>query len=104
MRRACSACALPYFRESGYYMGAMILNYGVTAAIILLLYLLSLVVPDVLQLSSNLRMTLWMTFAIALSLLLMRFSYSMWLSYDYWLEPWTSRFASSSPEVREDEK
>lgn len=95
MRRACPGCALPYFRESGYYMGAMILNYAVTAAIILFLYLLSLFVPDFPQLSSNLRMTLWMIFAVALSLLLMRFSYSLWLSYDYWLEPWSTRFASS---------
>jgi hypothetical protein len=75
-------------------MGAMILNYGVTAAIVIVLYVMSLFFPDRRQFSSNVRMALWMGLAIALSLLLMRFSYSLWLSYDYWLEPWRSRVPS----------
>jgi hypothetical protein len=75
MRRECAICALPYFRESGYYLGAMILNYGVTAAIVILVYLISLFLPDRPWLTSNARMALWMGFAITLSLGLMRFSY-----------------------------
>lgn len=96
MRRECAICGLPYFRESGYYMGAMILNYGVTAFIMIVLYLLSLFFPDPPGLPSNLRMALWMGFAVFLSLALMRFSYSLWLSYDYWLEPWSTRFGPST--------
>lgn len=66
MPRECAICGLPYFREPGYYMGAMILNYGVTAGIVLFLYLLSLFFPDQPGLSANLRIILWMAFAISL--------------------------------------
>lgn len=101
MRRECAICTLPYFRESGYYMGAMILNYGATAFIVIVLYLLSLFFPDPPGLPSNLRMALWMGFAVSLSLALMRFSYSLWLSYDYWLEPWSTRFGGSTLDMED---
>ncbi len=53
MRRECAVCGLRYFRESGYYIGAMILNYGITIALVVAAYLISLSVPDLPGVSVN---------------------------------------------------
>ena len=84
----CSRCGLSFFRESGYYVGAMIINYAVTAALITSAYLLLLLLPDVQGLSREVKIGLWLGFAVLLSLALMRHSYSFWLAFDYWVEPW----------------
>lgn len=91
MRRECAVCGLSYFRESGYYIGAMILNYGFTTALVVAVYVVSLFFPDLPGVSVNFRLALWMLFAIGISLLLMRLSYSLWLSLDYWIEPWNPK-------------
>ncbi len=84
----CSQCALSFSRESGYYVGGMIINYAVTAALVTTAYLLLLLLPDVPGLSQEVKIGLWLGFTILLSLALMRHSYSFWLAFDYWMEPW----------------
>ncbi len=44
-------------------------------------------VPDFTTLSTNSKILLWMAFAIALSLLLVRHAYSFWLGIDFWIKP-----------------
>jgi len=83
----CPHCGLSYFPEQGYYMGAMIINYGVTTAVVIALFLLSLLLPDFTHLSTNAKILIWMGFAIVLSLALMRHSYSLWLALDFWVTP-----------------
>lgn len=83
----CPDCSLSYFPESGYYLGAMIINYGVTATLVVLIFLLSLLLPDLTRWSMNTKIVLWLAFAIALSLLMMRHSYSFWLGLDFWVTP-----------------
>lgn len=87
MMQRCPECGLSYFPEQGYYVGAMIINYIATTACVLALFLLSLLVRDFTTLSTNSKILLWMGFAITLSLLLMRHSYSFWLGIDYWVKP-----------------
>lgn len=87
MLQRCPECGLSYFPEQGYYVGAMIINYIATTACVVALFLLSLLVRDFTTLSTNSKILLWMGFAIALSLLLMRHSYSFWLGIDYWVKP-----------------
>ena len=87
MRAKCPACSLSYFPESGYYVGAMIINYAATVAIVLVIFLASLLFPDVTRWTTNTKILLWMAFAIALSLSLMRHSYSFWLGLDFWVKP-----------------
>ena len=65
----------------------MIINYGVTTAVVVAIFLLSLLLPDFTHLSTNTKILLWMGFAIALSLLLVRHSYSFWLGLDFWVKP-----------------
>ncbi len=97
MLPSCPECGLSYFPEQGYYLGAMIINYGVTTAIVVAIFLLSLLVPDFTPLSTNSKILIWMGFAIALSLALMRHSYSLWLGLDFWIKP--REPGSSSPEI-----
>jgi len=88
IREHCPECGLAFFRESGYYVGAMMMNYGVTVVLLIVFYLLLLPLPDVTRISGETKIALWLVFAILLSLALMRHSYSFWLAFDYWLDPW----------------
>jgi uncharacterized protein (DUF983 family) len=83
----CPECGLSYFPEQGYYVGAMIINYIITTACVVTIFLLSLLVRDFTTLSTNSKILLWMAFAIVLSLLLVRHSYSFWLGLDFWVKP-----------------
>ncbi len=83
----CPHCGLSYFPEQGYYMGAMIINYVATTAVVVAIFLLSLPIPDFTKLSENSKIALWMVFAITLSLLLTRHAYSFWLGVDFWIKP-----------------
>ncbi len=83
----CPECGLSYFPEQGYYVGAMIINYIVTTAFVVAIFLLSLLFRDFTTLSTNSKILLWMAFAVTLSLLLVRHSYSLWLGIDYWVKP-----------------
>lgn len=84
----CPHCGLTYFRESGYYVGGMIVTYGLAAAVLISVYLVLLLFPDVKILSENVKSVLWFVFAILLTLALVRHSYSLWLALDFWIEPW----------------
>ena len=88
MRPGCGTCGLGFYREPGYYVGAMIVNYAFTVAVVVTLYVASLTRPDVASLSANTKVALWMGFTVVLSLVLVRPTYSLWLAFDYWLEPW----------------
>ena len=84
----CPSCGLAYFRESGYYLGGMIITYILTAFIVVILYLVSLVLPGVSHFSENFTYAFWAILAISLTLVLMRPAYSLWLSLDFLIDPW----------------
>jgi uncharacterized protein (DUF983 family) len=85
----CPFCGLPYFRESGYYVGGMIFSYGITAAVLLIIWFASMPFPDVKSMTDNERLGVWIVIALAVNLASVRHAYSLWLSIDYWLEPWS---------------
>ena len=60
----CPVCGLSLFRESGYYIGGMILTYALTLAVVIPIFLLSLLFPDFKDLSDYVRFALWILFAI----------------------------------------
>ncbi len=84
----CPQCRLAYYRESGYFLGAMIIDYVVTALLVTGVYLALLLLPDLTNLAVETKITGWLAFAVLLSLALMRHSYSFWLALDFWVEPW----------------
>jgi uncharacterized protein (DUF983 family) len=85
----CPRCGLSFFREPGYYIGGMIITYGLTLLVVIPVFLMSLLLPDLKTVSDDGRFALWALFAVPLSLLLMPYSYSLWLHLDFWFEPWT---------------
>jgi uncharacterized protein (DUF983 family) len=87
MLPACPECGLSYFPEQGYYVGAMIINYAATTAVVVAIFLLSLLFRDFTTLSTNSKILLWMIFAVLLSLSLTRHAYSFWLGIDFWIKP-----------------
>ena len=87
MLSRCPECGLSYFPEQGYYVGAMIINYVATTAVVVAIFLLSLLFRDFTTLSTNSKILLWMGFAIILSLLFTRHAYSFWLGIDFWIKP-----------------
>ena len=84
----CPECGLAYFRESGYFVGGMILTYGFTVAVLVIAYLLTPFVPDTTWMSDTWKYALWIVFMLVLAAVFVRPAYALWLSLDYWLEPW----------------
>ena len=66
----------------------MIITYILTAFIVLAAYLLSLAFPVARSLPENFTFAFWGVLAISLTIVLMRPAYSLWLSLDYWIDPW----------------
>jgi uncharacterized protein (DUF983 family) len=90
----CPQCGLSFFREQGYYIGGMIFTYGFTIAVVIPVFFALLYLPDMTAVSQNVRFTLWVLFAVPLSLVFMPYAYSLWLHLDFWLEPWTPQARS----------
>jgi len=92
MRHDCPVCGLNNFREPGYYVGAMIINYAATSFLMLVIYVLFVfLVPPLWNAPPEKKIPVWMGAAIAVSLLLFHHCRALWLAGDYWLEPWQPR-------------
>jgi hypothetical protein len=79
---------LRYYRESGYFTGAMYLDYAFSAAVVASLYFLSLLLPDFTAFSPDTKRLLWIGFGVLVALALMRHAYSFWLAMDFYFSPW----------------
>lgn len=66
----------------------MFLTYWFTAITLLSVYLIGLLLPDVKFLSENSKLAAWITLAILLAVAFVRPAYSLWLSVDFWIDPW----------------
>ena len=84
----CPECGLSYFRESGYYLGGMIVTYVLTTMLLLAIYLVLLLLPERAEISERVSLPLWMGFGVLVALLLVRPCYSLWITLDFWIEPW----------------
>lgn len=80
MADACPVCGLDYRREQGYYIGAMYINYGITATV-----LLSIGIPLVDK--APLPALLWPLgiFSLLFPLWFFRYSRSLWLGIDLYI-------------------
>jgi hypothetical protein len=63
------------------YILSMVVLAGVSLVVFFLL-------PDTGLFSENAKMAIWFAAAIVLTLGFLRRSYSLWISLDYWIEPW----------------
>jgi hypothetical protein len=84
MNPECDACALPFQREGGFYLGSIYINYGLTSLLVLATYL-----PLYFSGWVSSRTLLWG--ALALSILFplwfFRYARSLWLGFDNYFDP-----------------
>lgn len=98
MRDECPVCGLSFYPESGYYVGAMYLDYILSAGVFMAVYVPSLFMHDITHFSYVAKNLLWVAFATFLCLNLARPSYSLWLAVDYWITPWKTKRAEKKDE------
>ena len=77
---SCDSCDLKFERESGYFVGAMYLNYGATVILAFLCYFLFEMFASVPFL---LNLSVWALFSAAFPVFFYRYSKSLWLNFDY---------------------
>lgn len=93
----CPVCHLTYRPESGYYTGAMYLNYILSLFLIGPVYATTLLLdPRTASLEPWKLALFWGGSAGLISLAPMHFSYGLWLAMDFWLNPWE---AGKPPEL-----
>lgn len=80
----CPACHLAYQRESGFYLGAIYVNYGVTAAIGAIAYPVLLLGG---WLSRDRTLAVVLTFVVLFPIWFFRYARSLWLAFDQWIDP-----------------
>lgn len=101
MRDECEVCGLSFYPESGYYAGAMYLDYALAAIVFLAVFVPSFFLPELTHLSYMTKNILWIAFGTALCLGFSRPSYSLWLAIDYWISPWKPQKMQKSLETLE---
>jgi uncharacterized protein (DUF983 family) len=84
MAKACPLCGLLYERAQGYFVGAIYINYAVTSVLALGGFFLLWAWTD---LSAEIQLALWAPFVILFPLLFFRWSRSLWLGLEYFINP-----------------
>jgi uncharacterized protein (DUF983 family) len=82
MKERCACCGLSFYRESGYYVGAIYINYGVTVVVVAVSVFLFQAVPE------RFELAFFLLLAVISSLALFPHSRSLWIAIDYWISPW----------------
>ncbi len=84
MYPACLSCGLRFEREQGYFVGAIYINYGATAIIMIAGFFW---LDRLIELSLAHQLIFWSSFAVSFPLFFFRYSKSLWLSLDYIVSP-----------------
>ena len=80
----CAVCGLRFERAQGYWVGAIYMNYGVTAVIAVGGFFLLWGIAGV---STGEQLALWVPFVVLFPLWFFRYSRSLWLALEYSLNP-----------------
>lgn len=84
MFAACAGCGMVFAREQGYFIGAIYVNVMATESLIFFAYLLSL---TVLRIRDAILYPTLFVLALALPILFYHHARSIWLSFDYLMDP-----------------
>lgn len=84
MNDECPYCHMVFVREQGYFIGAIYVNVIATESLIFFAYLLSLLVLPVTD--STIYVVL-LVMALMLPVIFFRHARSIWLSFDYVIDP-----------------
>jgi uncharacterized protein (DUF983 family) len=82
MNRECPCCGLGFYPEAGYFVGSIYINYGATVAVVIVSLLVIRDVPEEFQL------VFFSSLAALTSLAFFRHSRSLWITLDFWINPW----------------
>jgi uncharacterized protein (DUF983 family) len=80
----CLSCDLTFEREQGYFVGAIYINYGATAIIMIAGFFW---LDHFINLSLAQQLTFWSIFGVGFPLFFFRYSRSLWLGLDYIFNP-----------------
>lgn len=80
----CVSCDFQFEREQGYFVGAIYINYAVTAVTAIVGYV---ILDSVIGMPPSQQLILWGVFAVVFPLFFFRYSRSLWLSVEYILNP-----------------
>jgi hypothetical protein len=78
----------------------MIITYVLVTFALVAIYLASVLVSSLRSTSAELNPALWIALALALTLILVRPSYSLWLALDFWIDPWEPDSTSAAASRR----
>lgn len=84
MRPECLVCGLTFERAPGYFVGAIYINYAMTAPIAVVGYLVLWRYTDA---SLTLQFVVWVPFVVLFPLWFFRYSRSFWLALEYFVNP-----------------
>jgi uncharacterized protein (DUF983 family) len=95
----CCFCRLPFYRESGYFVGAMYLNFIISAVVATILFLLAGALRLWRGFPLRDQLAIWITLSVLWCLVLMRSSYGLWINLDFWISPWDEGASGDSEAV-----
>jgi uncharacterized protein (DUF983 family) len=84
MHDSCPHCGAKFEREPGFFLGSIYINYGLTAMVTVAAYLIMYLNR---WLHEWQRMTIVLSVAVILPMLLHRHARSLWLAFDQWHDP-----------------
>jgi uncharacterized protein (DUF983 family) len=82
MNDHCDYCGLAFYPEAGYFVGSIYINYGATVAVVIVSLLVVRGVPE------RFELLFFSCLAALTSLTLFRHSRSLWITIDFWINPW----------------
>ena len=84
MHPKCDACKLPFECGAGYYLGAIYVNYGITALLIIAGYFAMFFGTDI---SDRARLAMLAAACVLFPLWFFRYARSLWRGMDHYFDP-----------------
>jgi len=82
MNTQCPRCGLAFYPEAGYFVGSIYINYGATVAVVIMSLVVVRDVPE------HFQLIFFSCLAALTSLAFFRHSRSLWITVDFWINPW----------------
>ena len=101
MRDPCEACGRKFNRAPGYLLGSIYFNYGVTAMLVVILF----VTLYLTKLATARQLLYGLTgFAIVFPLWFFRYARGLWIAFDEVFDPWPNEQEQRAIEKQESAK
>ncbi len=83
MRETCDHCGLKFYREPGFYLGSIYVNYGLTALLVMAVYFGLVALTE---LSDPWRLSISMAVCVLFPLWFFRYARAIWLAFDRYFD------------------